>query len=94
MLFEFGCGGVERNKNKAMVLYQKALALLPKCAEEGDADSMFSLGECFEHGRGVAKNEAKALEWYIRAAEIGHADAMHSIGVFFSQGMSVEKDQT
>jgi TPR repeat protein len=29
----------------------------------------------YEYGKGVAKDKAKAAEWYRKAAEQGHADA-------------------
>ncbi len=37
---------------------------------------MYMVGICYDDGKGVAKDEAKAFEWYEKAAEKGHSDAM------------------
>lgn len=33
---------------------------------------MFNLGNMYCDGRGVAKDDTKAAEWYLKAAEHGH----------------------
>ncbi|MBR4388959.1 MAG: SEL1-like repeat protein, partial [Prevotella sp.] len=35
------------------------------------------MGLCYENGTGVAKDEAKAVEWYRKAAEQGDARAQY-----------------
>ena len=49
-------------------------------------------GNMYCDGRGVEKNESKAVEWYLKAAEIGHGKAMHNLGLFYETGRGVEKD--
>jgi uncharacterized protein len=34
----------------------------------------------FANGKGVAKDEMKACEWFGKAAEQGHADAQFNLG--------------
>lgn len=41
---------------------------------------------------GVAKDHAKAAEWYLKAAELGNADAQYNIGVAYANGEGVKED--
>ncbi len=36
---------------------------------QGDADAQFSLGVCYHEGKGVAKDDARAIELWTRAAK-------------------------
>ena len=38
-------------------------------------DAMFVLGDCYQHGVGVPKDQQEALRWYRKAAERGHTQA-------------------
>ena len=44
-------------------------------AQQGDADSQFAVGLCYECGCGVEIDYSSAREWYERAAEQGHKEA-------------------
>ena len=44
---------------------------------------MNNLGELYYNGEGVAKNYAKAREWYEKAAAAGNTDAMFNLGVLY-----------
>ena len=44
-------------------------------AEQGDADAQYKMGQMYEKGIGVSKNESEAQDWYIKAAEQGHSEA-------------------
>ena len=57
-----------------------------KAAEKGDAEAMFNLGVMYAKGRGVGKDEKKAVEWYQKAADKGHAGAMFNLGVDVREG--------
>ena len=48
-----------------------------KKAEAGNAEAMYELGVCYEHGKGVKKNIAEAVKWYRKAAENGCKRAMN-----------------
>jgi TPR repeat protein len=54
----------------------------------GDANSMNNLGSLYS----VAKDSAKAREWYEKAADIGHPAAMLSLGEIHDNGYGVAKD--
>lgn len=53
-----GLGGVTVDQKSAV---SKLLAL----SEDGYLKAFFQLGQCYENGVGVAKDESKALEWYV-----------------------------
>jgi TPR repeat protein len=67
---------------------------LQKQAEAGDAEAQFQLGRLYFRGEGVAKNEARALEWISKSAEQGNTDAIASMGFIYSQGAGVPKDES
>ncbi|TYP94265.1 MULTISPECIES: toll/interleukin-1 receptor domain-containing protein [Nitrosomonas] len=67
---------------------------LMEAAEQGDAEAQNILGLMYASGRGVAKNEAKAVEWYRKAAEQGNATAQNSLGVMYEEGRGVVQDDT
>ena len=46
----------------------EVVAEIHKAAEQGDSNAQFQLGEMYEKGRKVRKNEAEAIKWYRRAA--------------------------
>src|ERR1017187_3925101 len=62
-------------------------------AEQGNAEAQFNLGFCYDDGRGVAKNYAKAAKWYRKAAEQGHTQAQFNLGYCYVNGQGVGKDK-
>jgi TPR repeat protein len=54
-------------------------------AEAGDPDAMFNMGQAFRLGRGVPKDEDKALDYYARAARLGHVRASDTYGILLFQ---------
>ena len=51
---------------------ERALAWYQRAAGEGGSDIAQSrLGEMYQHGIGVPKDELKAVEWFQKAAEQG-----------------------
>jgi TPR repeat protein len=62
-------------------------------AEQGDAEAQFSLGFCYDDGRGVAKYYAKAVKWYRKAAEQNFAPAQFNLGYCYANGQGVVKDK-
>ncbi|MBF0124456.1 MAG: sel1 repeat family protein [Magnetococcales bacterium] len=60
-------------------------------ANQGHADSQFSLGEMYYHGHFVLgqflpKDYAVAVRWFRLAAEQGHAAAQYNLGVRYANG--------
>jgi len=59
--------------------YAKALKLLRKPANKGDAQSQFFLGKMYDKGYGVTENDRTAIKWYRKAADQGHTDAVRRL---------------
>ena len=51
-----------------------------KAAEQGNSNSQYSYGWCYEMGKGVEQDDAKALKWFQKAAEQGQTDALYHLG--------------
>ena len=62
-------------------------------ADQGLAAARCSLGVMYENGRGVAKDEARAVELYQAAADQGLAAAQCYLGVMYENGRGVAKDE-
>jgi len=50
-----------------------------KAAEQDNAVAQYHLGFCYEHGRGVAKDEVEAVNWYRKAAARGSTAALNNL---------------
>ena len=57
------------------------------CMTTQDADAMYFLGICHEHGMGTVRNTAKAAELYRSASSHGHVSALYNLAVFFENGI-------
>ena len=60
--------------------YSKALKLLKKAAELGDADAHYSLSGLYHEGHGVEQNEGKEIHHLEQAAIAGHPTARYILG--------------
>jgi uncharacterized protein len=69
--------------------YPRALREWQPLAQSGHRDAQFNLGLLYEHGLGVARDDAEALRWYRRAAEAGDAAAQYNVGLFYAMGRGV-----
>ena len=50
-----------------------------KAAEQGHAEAQYSLGQAYEFGWGVPRDEEQAALWYKKAADQGHEDAKDAL---------------
>ena len=64
----------------------RAASLYLKSAEVGYAGAQNNLGDMYELGHGVLKNNKLAMYWYTRAAERGEPTAYLSIASFLAAG--------
>ena len=55
--------------------FEEAFLWFSKAADQDDADAAFNVGSLYYVGRGVAKDEAKATEYYHKAARLGMLEA-------------------
>ena len=52
---------------------------LKSAAEQGDAEAMYQIGNCYQYGDGVELDIEKAVEWWLRASDHGHEKASELI---------------
>lgn len=55
-------------------------------ARSGNADAEELIGVMYAMGLGVAKDDARAFEWYLRASMKGHPGAQSGIGWYYEVG--------
>ena len=58
-------------------------------AEEGQATAQYNLGLIHEYGRGVARNDVEAVDWYRKASVQGMSAAQYKLGVMYDNGWGV-----
>ena len=71
--------------------YDEAFQLFRPLVEVGYVIALNNLGKMYEHGLGVAKDEAEAVRLYRQAAEKGNAFAMYDLGAMYERGAGVTK---
>jgi len=71
---------------------QRAVVLVRKAAEQGEAFAQFNLGVMYDKGQGVLKDDQQAAAWYRKAAEQGFADAQNNLGLMYGNGQGVPQD--
>ncbi|NBU72217.1 MAG: hypothetical protein EBS53_12365, partial [Bacteroidetes bacterium] len=85
ILFLFQC--VHAEKPKTAQQSKNEIQKLIDAAEKGDGSAQLRLAYCYETGTDVARDELKAIEWYVRAfqetlqkAENGDAFSQWALG--------------
>lgn len=63
--------------------YAAALAELRPLAEQGNAEAQYNLANLYRDGRGVPRDDAQAVAWYLRAAEAGSWWAAFDLGMLY-----------
>lgn len=69
-----------------------SVAALEANAVRGEASSQFMLALRYSEGRGVAKDDAKALSLATKAAQQGLVIAQYRLGAMYERGIGVTKD--
>ena len=46
----------------------------------------------YRNGRGVTKDDKKAVEWYTKSAEQGHARGQCNLGIMYHNGYGITND--
>ncbi len=85
LMLSNGAGGRERDLGKAFLCFQDA-------SEKGDIAAKYLLGECYLRGKGVKRDEQRAVGYLREAADAGNLYAMDLLGTCYHQGLGVEKD--
>jgi uncharacterized protein len=68
------------------------LNVLVAQAEGGDAAAQAALAVRYRDGKGVEKDDARALQWAHCAADAGNADAMDFVGFAYLRGAVVKRN--
>ena len=63
--------------------YEMAIYDFEQRAMQGDPVAQFCLGYMYKHGKGIAQNNKKAIEWYTKAAKQGYTFAQNNLGVMY-----------
>ena len=66
------------------------LEALRSCAVSGDVAAQLDLACRYRDGKGVAKDDAEAMQWAHRAADAGHAEAMDFVGFAYLRGSAIK----
>ena len=90
--------GVMAFSNQAIAEANNMAEMIQLCRDaalQGNALACLKLGELYFHGRGVEKDEKKAVELFKVAALKGNAEAIKNLGAFYEFGATgiVEKDE-
>ena len=72
--------------------YPEAIKLYRRGIKQDDYRAMIALGEMFEQGRGVKKDEAQAVQLYEQAGDRSRW-AQFKLGIMYSQGQGVAKNE-
>jgi TPR repeat protein len=71
---------------------EEEVAKMRREAEAGDGAAMYILGAWYWLGKkGLAKDDAKAFEWYEKSHEAGNASGTAGLGACYLHGLGVPK---
>lgn len=62
-------------------------------AKADNFKTLLALGQQYEHGEGIPKDYAKAMEYYCLAARRGSADGLYALGWMYANGRGVTRDE-
>jgi TPR repeat protein len=65
---------------------------LPTLAQKGEAWAQVELGDVYHNGRGVPRDDVKAVAWYYKAAVQGDNEGQTSMGDSYLAGEGVTRD--
>jgi TPR repeat protein len=64
--------------------YKIAYKEFRKAAFKGDNDARYNLAVMLYSGKGIPRDKAEAIYWFVKAAESGDQSAQYNLGVLFS----------
>ncbi|SFE17710.1 tetratricopeptide repeat protein [Succiniclasticum ruminis] len=69
----------------------EAFNTIKDAAEKGNADALYSLGNCYYVGNGIEKDRTEAVKCYLGAAELGNGPAQFALAVCYYMGDGVKR---
>ena len=79
----------------ASTVYADSFSDAEKLANQGDAKAQYELGMWYKYGDStinLAKDEAKAVEWYEKSANQGYSKAQYQLAGLYDRGTGVAQD--
>jgi len=73
--------------------YKLAMARLKPFAESGSARAQSYVGSMYESGRGVERNYAEAIRWFLKAAEQSDPYSQSHLGYLYETGLGAARDE-
>lgn len=74
--------------------FQAALHEWQPLAKAGNPQAQFALGQLYDLGRGVPRDDREAIRWYRMAAEQGYVRAETALGLHYARGRGVPQDMS
>ena len=71
--------------------YEKALELLHRAAELGNASAYYDIGICYSSGQGVERNDKKARHYFELAAINGEVEARYNLSIIEGKAGNVDR---
>lgn len=73
--------------------YVDAFAKLESAAEQGHIKAQYRIGRMYAKGKGVKKDNKKAVYWYEKAAIQGHTKSQYYLGKCYMKGKGIKEDK-
>lgn len=73
--------------------FKEAYPICLSAAEAGDAEAQSNVGSMLRFGDGTAKNETKAVEWYLKSASQGYSKAFLYLGIIHDDIKNIDKSK-
>lgn len=71
---------------------EELIGLLQELAEQGDREARFALGTCYLESKGVPRDYAKAMVWYLLAVQQGHPTAQNNVEYMYEEWLISSSD--
>src|SRR5690606_33319566 len=71
---------------------KKSFEIFQKYAHKGNADAMSALGNFYNTGEIVEKDDQEAFRWYQKAADLGSGNGWYNLALMYKNGVAVEQD--
>jgi len=81
-------------EEQAALEYEAAVTWLQEAADDGFANSQYSLGKMYQYGLAVDRNDELAAQLFVAAANQGFVNAQYNLGKAYRDGRGVDEDIT
>src|SRR5438477_838335 len=72
--------------------FDATLRQIRSAADQGNREAQYKLGQLYDQGFGLPKNQSEAVSWYRKAAGQGLVAAQHDLGVSYTFALGVEQN--